>query len=67
VPKALIVEAVREGAGEAAARGLAQAKKDDMAEAAARLLAGSAWVPRLLRVPAVAAEEDEATMRVAAE
>jgi ParB family chromosome partitioning protein len=51
VPKALIAEAVREGAGEAAAKPLAGVKKADMAEAAAGLLEGSGWVPRLLRVP----------------
>lgn len=48
--KALIAEAVREGAGEAAARGLNGAKKAHMAEAAAGLLAGTRWVPRALRV-----------------
>ncbi|MGG5890868.1 hypothetical protein ACLF3G_27655 [Falsiroseomonas sp. HC035] len=55
------------GAGEAAARGLSQARKDNMAEAAAGLLAGSAWVPRLLRAPAIPAEGGEAMTRVAAE
>jgi hypothetical protein len=39
------------GVGEAAARGLAGAKKGDMADAAAGLLAGTGWVPRALRVP----------------
>jgi ParB family chromosome partitioning protein len=63
VTKALITEAVREGAGEAAARGLTGAKKADMAEAAAGLLAGTRWVPSVLRMPAVAS----ATLPLAAE
>ncbi|MBU8541727.1 ParB/RepB/Spo0J family partition protein [Falsiroseomonas tokyonensis] len=67
VPKALILEAVREGAGEAAACRLAGAKKDDMAETAARLLAGKGWVPSLLRVPATMTVGDEATVQIAAE
>lgn len=64
VPKALIAEAVREGAGEAAAKPLAGAKKADMAETAAALLDGKRWVPRLLRVPAA---EATAAARLAAE
>jgi len=52
VPKALVAEAVREGAGEPATRGIAGAKKDAMAKAAAGLLAGTGWVPPMLRVPA---------------
>ena len=52
VPKALVVDAVREAVGDEAAAPLAGAKKADMAEAAAGLLAGTGWVPSLLRVPA---------------
>lgn len=67
VPKALIVEAVREGVGEAAARPLAGAKKADMAETAAALLDGKGWVPRLLRVPADTVEQVTDMVRIAAE
>jgi ParB family chromosome partitioning protein len=67
VPKALIAEAVREGAGGTAARGLAGAKKDAMAETAAGLLADRGWVPHLLRVPAPAATENGAALPMAAE
>ncbi|MDO9501423.1 hypothetical protein [Falsiroseomonas sp.] len=67
VPKALIVEAVRQGAGEAAARGLAGAKKDDIADTAVGLLDGKGWAPSLLRVPSVTAAPIEAPAQMAAE
>jgi ParB family chromosome partitioning protein len=67
VPKALIAEAVRESIGEAAAKPLAGARKADMAETAAGLLAGTGWVPRLLRVPAPAATESGTALPQAAE
>jgi ParB family chromosome partitioning protein len=52
VSKAAILAAVREGAGDDAARRIAGAKKDAMAEAAAALLDGKGWLPAVLRSPA---------------
>lgn len=49
VTKAKIMEAVREGAGEAAAEPLADLKKAEMAEAAETALRGTGWLPPLLR------------------
>jgi len=49
VTKALIVEAVREGAGERAAQLIDHMKKGDMAKEAERLLADSGWLPEPLR------------------
>ena len=49
VTKARIVEAVREAAGEGAAARLDGLKKADMVEAAAQALAGTGWLPPLLR------------------
>lgn len=54
VTKALILEAVREGAGEDAARRLAGWKKAAMAAEAEALLAGTGWLPPALRTPAAA-------------
>lgn len=56
VPKALILDAVREGAGEEAARPLRDAKKDAMVAAASELLDGKGWLPVRLRVPTPARE-----------
>ncbi|MGG5811661.1 ParB N-terminal domain-containing protein [Falsiroseomonas sp. CW058] len=68
VPKAAILAAVREGAGEDAARRLAGMKKEPMAEAAAAALDGRGWLPAALRVPgAVAANDDAAPPALAAE
>lgn len=50
VPKALIVEAVREGAGARAAGQIAGSKKDVMVADAEQLLAGTGWLPSILRV-----------------
>jgi ParB family chromosome partitioning protein len=69
VTKAQIVQAVREGAGEEAARRLDGLKKADMATAAEQVLAGRRWLPSLLRTaPAETSTEaaDEAPM-IAAE
>ena len=52
VPKALILNAVREGAGVEAAARMEGMKKAPMAEAAARALDGNGWLPPMLRVPA---------------
>lgn len=51
VTKAHIVEAVTEGVSEDAARRIADMKKPDMAQAAEQLLAGTGWLPALLRTP----------------
>jgi len=49
VTKAHILTAVREGAGDEAAERLAGKKKQEMAEAAEQELAGTGWLPPLLR------------------
>ena len=51
VPKALILDAVREGAGASAAARLAGTKKEVMAADAVALLAGTGWLPAALHVP----------------
>ena len=53
VTKAGILAAVREGAGEDAARRIDGMKKEAMAENAEALLAGKGWLPPRLRVPGV--------------
>lgn len=50
VTKAGILEAVREGAGEDAARRIDGMRKDAMAENAEALLAGKGWLPQRLQV-----------------
>ena len=50
VPKARILEAVREGAGERAAQLIDHLKKGDMAKEAERLLAETGWLPQPLRM-----------------
>lgn len=52
ITKAGILAAVREGAGEDAARRIEDMKKEPMAENAEALLAGKGWLPARLRVPA---------------
>ncbi|WP_413207959.1 ParB/RepB/Spo0J family partition protein [Rhodospirillum sp. A1_3_36] len=59
VPKARILDAVREGAGENAAQRIDHLKKDDMAREAERLLADSGWLPEPLRSVAPARDPDE--------
>ncbi|EKM98154.1 MULTISPECIES: ParB/RepB/Spo0J family partition protein [unclassified Acidocella] len=49
VTKARILEAVSEAKGEQAAQRLEGLKKGDMAEAAAQALAGTGWLPEVLR------------------
>src|SRR4029077_7511770 len=51
VPKARILEAVREAKGEASAQLIDHLKKLEMAKEAERLLAGTRWVPEPLRTP----------------
>jgi ParB family chromosome partitioning protein len=53
VPKALIVEAVREGAGTRAAGQIAGSKKEVMVADAEQLLFGTGWLPSILRVSEV--------------
>ena len=60
VPKARILEAVREGCGEKEAQLIDHLKKGDMAREAERLLAGSGWLPESLRLPEIDAISDEA-------
>jgi ParB family chromosome partitioning protein len=57
VTKAQILEAVREGAGEARAKALEGLKKEDMAREAEQLLAGTGWLPEPLRVPGGVSED----------
>jgi ParB family chromosome partitioning protein len=54
VPKARILEAVREAKGDASARLIEHLKKPDMAREAERLIEGSGWLPEPLRTPDVA-------------
>ncbi len=64
VAKARILAAVREAKGDAAAQRIDHLKKDEMAEKAEALLAGTGWLPEPLRTPGQAAtstpeEEDD--------
>jgi ParB family chromosome partitioning protein len=52
VPKARILEAVREGVSEQEAANIAGLKKDAMILHAERLLAGTGWLPEVLRTAA---------------
>lgn len=56
VPKGLILDAVRDGAGKGIAAEIAGLKKGPMAGAATRHLDGKDWLPSLLRVPTPEAE-----------
>jgi ParB family transcriptional regulator, chromosome partitioning protein len=60
VPKARILEAVREGCGEKEAQLIDHLKKGDMAREAERLLADRGWLPESLRLPEIDAISDEA-------
>ena len=51
VPKALILDAVREAAGVAVAGRIASVKKEVMVADAAALLDGKGWLPAMLRAP----------------
>jgi ParB family transcriptional regulator, chromosome partitioning protein len=59
VPKARILEAVREVKGDSSAQLIDHLKKPDMAKEAERLLAKTGWLPEPLRTPDVQAEEAE--------
>jgi ParB family transcriptional regulator, chromosome partitioning protein len=60
VPKARILEAVREARGDASAQLIDHLKKPDMAREAERLLAGTGWVPEPLRTSDAQSAEVEA-------
>jgi ParB family transcriptional regulator, chromosome partitioning protein len=60
VPKARILEAVREAKGEASAQLIEHLKKPEMAKEAERLLADSSWLPEPLRTPEPRATEVDA-------
>jgi ParB family chromosome partitioning protein len=49
VPKALILDAVKDGITPEAANNLAKLKKDALATQAAQRLAGTGWLPPILR------------------
>ena len=69
VTKARILDAVREARGERTAELRAHLKKGEMAEQAEALLAGSGWLPGLLRTPGRTtpeATEPETTLDTAA-
>ena len=57
VTKAHILAAVTEGVSEDAARRIADMKKTDMAQTAEQLLAGTGWLPAILRTPEPEAEQ----------
>ncbi len=59
VTKPRILDAVREGLGESQAQLIAHLKKGDMAREAERLLAGTGWLPELLRLELPAEEEGQ--------
>ena len=60
VPKSLILDAVRDGAGVAAAAEISGLKKAPMAGAATRHLDGKEWLPSLLRVSEAAQRAEPA-------
>jgi ParB family chromosome partitioning protein len=59
VTKPHILAAVREAVSDEAADRMADMKKQAMAEAAEQLLAGTGWLPALMRTPAAAQEPAE--------
>jgi ParB family chromosome partitioning protein len=61
-----IVSAVREAAGAEPAERIAGMKKDAMAEAAEQLLAGTAWLPAVMRTPASVSVPDAEMSRTGA-
>ena len=59
VPKARILEAVREAKGEHSAQLIGHLKKTEMAKEAGRLLEGSGWLPERLRLAGAEPEVGE--------
>lgn len=59
VPKAMILDAVREGVSAEASDRLRSLKKDEMAQAAEQLLAPMTWLPAMLRLRSVEQAESE--------
>jgi ParB family chromosome partitioning protein len=59
VPKARILEAVREAKGDQSAQLIDHLKKPDMAKEAERLLDGAGWLPEPLRTPEADPAVDE--------
>ena len=57
VTKARILEAVREAKGDTAADHIAGLKKPEMVAAAEELLAGTGWLPEVLRTPELATDD----------
>lgn len=57
ITKAFILAAVREAVSDEAADRLANMKKHEMADAAEQLLAGTGWLPALLRTPLAQPED----------
>jgi ParB family chromosome partitioning protein len=66
VTKEGIIAAVREAVGVEAAERIADMKKDAMAEAAEQLLAGTGWLPAVMRTPASESVRDAETSRSSA-
>lgn len=58
VPKARILEAVREARGEQSAQLIDHLKKAEMAKEAERLLDGTGWLPEPLRLPEIASVDE---------
>jgi len=58
VTKARILEAVREAKGDTAADHIAGLKKPEMVAAAEELLAGTGWLPEVLRTPELATDDE---------
>ena len=67
VPKARILEAVREAKGEPSAQLIDHLKKSDMAKEAERLLDGTGWLPEPLRTQEAEPVVDEPAAEVDAE
>ena len=59
IPKARVLEAVAEGVSPSAAENLAKLKKDALAKMAEERLAGTGWLPALLRSPAAPEPQPE--------
>jgi ParB family chromosome partitioning protein len=60
VPKARILEAVREAKGDASVQLIDHLKKGEMAKEAERLLDGTGWLPEPLRGPGAVSPETAA-------